>query len=462
MAVHRVFLVVVIVGTFLAFGGMPAWTTLPILGASLLLWMSATIRHRTRGFTKTPLDLAFVAVAGAVALQVVPLPAMIVDAVSPRADDLRTQLLFGVDAMRGGWRPLTLDVSRTLASLATVVSAVLVFVASRSILETGSTRALCRTLAIFGALAGVIALALRVAAPDVIYGFWRPDAIAAKPLGPFVNRNHFAGWLLLILPLSAGYFVAQMSARLDHGRFGSGLSVALRSRATTTGTAAFLMLIVLLLTGSRSAWVGLAVSASAGWWLSRRRGVPAAAVRNGTMALGVVAVLLALLLVNPDRIFARLAASLEELPTGRLSIWRETLPLISDFWGTGTGAGTFAMAMVAYQQTWAYFSHLREFMHFNQAHNHYLHVAAEGGVLIVVPMLAAIALSARSLARALRDDGGETYWIRLGAGASLLAIAVQSAFEIPLIAPANAVLAAVVLAIGVHRRVPSHGGVTMQ
>jgi hypothetical protein len=33
-------------------------------------------------------------------------------------------------------------------------------------------------------------------------------------------------------------------------------------------------------------------------------------------------------------------------------------------------------------------------------------------------------------------------------------IAVQSLFEVPLVAPANALLAAVVLAIGVHRREP--------
>jgi O-antigen ligase len=309
-------------------------------------------------------------------------------------------------------------------------------------------------------MAGLAGLAFRVAAPELIYGFWRPEAIAAKPLGPFVNRNHFAGWLLLILPLSIGYFVAQISSRLHHGRLGSTLSVAMRSRATTTGAAAFAMLIVLLLTGSRSAWVGLAASASVGWWQSRRRGSQATIIRIGTMTLGIVAVLLALLLVNPDRIFARMAASFEDLPASRLVIWHETLPLVGDFWGAGTGAGTFGMAMVGYQQTWAYFPHLREFMHFNQAHNHYLHVAAEGGMLIVVPMLAAIVMAGRSLGRALRDDGGETYWIRLGAGASLLGIAVQSAFEIPLIAPANAVLAAVVLAIGVHRRVPHRGATT--
>jgi O-antigen ligase len=448
-------LVVVIVGTFLALGGMPEWTTIPILAASLVLWAVAVAREPGLGFTNTPLDRALVAVAGAVALQAVPLPAMVVDFVSPTAADLSTRLLIGTDQTSGGgWRPLTLDVNDTLAALATFVSALLVFVAARAILQSGGTRLLCRTLAIAGAIAGIAALGFRLAAPELIYGVWRPEAAGAKPLGPFVNRNHFAGWLVLVLPVAAGYFVAQLSSRLDHNRWRSSLRSAVRSRAATTAVAVFVMFVVLLLTASRSAWLGLAAAASIGWWLSRRRRAHAPGTRAGTMAWGLAALLLALLLVNPDSLITRLAASFEDLPTGRAVIWRETLPIIGDFWATGTGAGTYGIAMTGYQQTWAYFSHLREFMHFNQAHNHYLHVAAEGGLLLVVPVLAAMALAARGLGQALREQSGETYWIRLGALAALVGIAVQSLFEVPLVAPANALLAAVVLAIGVHRREP--------
>ena len=32
---------------------------------------------------------------------------------------------------------------------------------------------------------------------DRIYWFWRPINVANNAFGPFVNRNHFAGWMLM-------------------------------------------------------------------------------------------------------------------------------------------------------------------------------------------------------------------------------------------------------------------------
>ena len=41
--------------------------------------------------------------------------------------------------------------------------------------------------------------------PTLIYGRWRPLDPGARPFGPFVNRNHFATWVLMACPLAAGY-----------------------------------------------------------------------------------------------------------------------------------------------------------------------------------------------------------------------------------------------------------------
>ena len=37
-----------------------------------------------------------------------------------------------------------------------------------------------------------------------IYGFWQPMNLLTTPFGPFVNKNHFAGWMLMGLPLAMG------------------------------------------------------------------------------------------------------------------------------------------------------------------------------------------------------------------------------------------------------------------
>src|SRR5207248_4714304 len=39
----------------------------------------------------------------------------------------------------------------------------------------------------------------------MIYGFWKPQFIA-RPFGPFINPNHYAGWMLLVLPLALALF----------------------------------------------------------------------------------------------------------------------------------------------------------------------------------------------------------------------------------------------------------------
>jgi len=133
----------------------------------------------------------------------------------------------------------------------------------------------------------------------------------------------------------------------------------------------------------------------------------------------------------------------------RLTIWRETLPVVRDFWLTGTGAGTYLTAMRVYQQS-------DRTVYFNQAHNHYLQIAAEGGLLLIVPAALALAAFVRLGARRLREDLSARVWIRAGAACGLFAVALQSLWETGLTLPANAALAAFLCAVVVHRGHHSH------
>jgi len=133
----------------------------------------------------------------------------------------------------------------------------------------------------------------------------------------------------------------------------------------------------------------------------------------------------------------------------RLTIWHDTLPVLGDFWFTGTGAGTYRRTMAVYQRS-------KPGVIFNQAHNHYLQVAAEGGVLVGLPLFLALCALARAIVVSVRADRSEIYWIRTGAAAGLFGVAVQSVWETGLTIPANAALAAVLAAIAIH--VPVRGG----
>jgi O-antigen ligase len=169
------------------------------------------------------------------------------------------------------------------------------------------------------------------------------------------------------------------------------------------------------------------------------------------VALGSVAVFAffaILVRVGPAALMARFAAADLAL-ADRVTIWRETLPVIRDFWLTGAGVGTYETAMAVYQRS-------SPGVLFNQAHNHYLQVAAEGGVLVGVPVALALGAFARLTWSRLVADRSGMFWIRAGAASGLAGVAVQSLWETGLTTPANAALAAVLAAIAIH--VPARFG----
>ena len=128
---------------------------------------------------------------------------------------------------------------------------------------------------------------------------------------------------------------------------------------------------------------------------------------------------------------------------GRLGVWRQTWPMVRDFWPDGVGIGAFAQAMVRYHQG----SYL---FYVNHAHNEYLQLLAEGGALAMAGAAAAMLAAARLIARRLASDRTPLFWVRAGAAAGLAAVAVQCLWETPLSLPANAVLLALLAAVATH------------
>src|SRR5262249_18896780 len=92
-------------------------------------------------------------------------------------------------------------------------------------------------------------------------------------------------------------------------------------------------------------------------------------------------------------------------------------------------------------------------LHFQEAHNDYLQIAAEGGLLVGLPALASLLIFAWHVRRRFQEapKDGTTYWLRVGAVIGLVAIGLQSLFEFSLQMPGNAALFAVLVAIALHQ-----------
>lgn len=93
---------------------------------------------------------------------------------------------------------------------------------------------------------------------------------------------------------------------------------------------------------------------------------------------------------------------------------------------------------------------------FVEAHNDFLQLAAEGGLLLGLPILAAIGLLSREVWRRFREraDDAETYWLRAGAVTGLCAIAVMEVFDFTLQMPGASAMFVVLCAVAIHR--PHH------
>lgn len=443
----------------LLFGGNYPWVYMPLAAAAGMigLWALVSGEAPSRGGLATALAL----VAGCIAAHLVPLPVDLLRRLSPATTDflLSYNVEFGLPPASQEWHPLSISPQSTWVALGLYVGFALLILGLARWLTWTRARRLVGGLTV---LAAVVALTGIVQGPgpaSKVYGFWQPMNLSASSVfGPFVNRNHFAGWMLMALPVCLGYLVSQVAAGMPgagpgvRGRviwFGSPAA----NRLLLTGFAIALMALATLLSLSRSGVVcltaALAINAAMVVWRTR------AVRRTVAMAYMVALAGSAAAWAGMDRIVGRFNEPGTDFSL-RLPIWADTWDIVTRFWPLGTGVNTYGISTVFFQ-TRTTEGRLRE------AHNEYLQLLAEGGLPLALLVAIAVALLVREIWRSMGSPEGESYWLRLGASTGLVAIALQSTVEFSLQMPGNAVLFCVVVAIAVHtdiagrarRRVPA-------
>lgn len=300
-------------------------------------------------------------------------------------------------------------------------------------------------------LLSLLALIQKATFNGKIYWFW--ESRFREPLnyfGPFVNRNHFAGWMILALSLGTGFFLGNLATT------GRRIKPAWRERVLwlgskeassilITGTVLVVMAISLVWTLSRSGIAGailslliLSITSIVRMRSRGRRGLAASCI---ALAIGT-----AVAWKGVDTLFAwyENTHTLE----WRFALWHDSLAPLRDFFLLGSGLNTYGAVMLLYPQT-----DLTQ--HAQQAHNDYLQLAIEGGLLVIIPWSISAGMIIRRIVQRLRQQQDEmTWWIRLGAVAGICGIAVQEITDFSLQIPGVAVLFAVVVAIAIHEPAP--------
>ena len=448
------------------FGAVYPWAYWPMLVMCFILGVIGLAVFP--GSSRTPLLRSPAAVLAvvltAILVQLVPLSRPILVSISPAADAFLRQYDVVYAASATGLIARSFDPgvagvpthALSIAPQSTLRG--LAFVAALGVFCLGTARAMARMgtrrvvrgligLALVVALIGIIQKATSL---DKIYGIWPPQE-SQRPFGPFVNPNHFAGWMIMAMALSIGYLSAQISRGMR------GVTPDLRHRVLwfssreaslliMTGAAIAVMGLSLVMTLSRSGIGCFAVAILVfGVFVVRR---PADGSRRTVAGIYLVCLLTVTVgWAGVDRVVQEFANTRGSGLGNRANAWRDTVQVISDFPLTGSGFNTYGTAMLGYQTVDP------DHWWWREAHNDYLQLMAEGGLLLVVPSIAAIGLFVREVRRRFRDGNADdaTYWIRIGALTGIIAMALQEVVEFSLQIPGNAVLFAVLAAIVVHR-----------
>ena len=296
-----------------------------------------------------------------------------------------------------------------------------------------------------GVLVAVYGLVARLVFTDKLYGVWSVPTIT--PFGPFVSKNHFAGYVELTALLSLG-LAAGLASEARHGPGALSWIESRRARwvVAAWGAAAILVIAVpvcLSRGGVVSLCAGLVAFAGLRLW-SRR---DARLSPRRLLALGVAAglLLVALVFVLPNEARARVltlaGVTTDQSGSYRLAVWRDTLRLVGSSPWLGSGFGAYEDAIPRFKTAAGNLS-------VEHAESDHLELLAEGGLVAATLVVALVTFV---LTRGLRGATGPSQRLArglvTGAMAGLIAIGVHSTFDFNLRIPSNALVCAMLVAV---------------
>jgi O-antigen ligase len=275
---------------------------------------------------------------------------------------------------------------------------------------------------------------------------WQRSGIG---FGPFVNRNHFAGFLEMGVGLVGGLIIGRVVQRLELAIYAScalALCAGIALSASRGGALALAAEIVFLALVAIPTFISSRRSKH-----SSKSGIllrSAAALILGFAALGGVT-----WLVGSEGLVQNLSQTQGEvqgdLPASerfsRRDIWSATSQLIKDHPVIGVGLGAYQFAYTRYDQS-------SGAQRVEQSHNDYLQIVADAGLIGGVIGLAFIILLFARGFSAAQTHNKEKRAIALGALTGCFAIAVHSFVEFNLQITSNAQLFLALAALATPER----------
>ena len=305
--------------------------------------------------------------------------------------------------------------------------AMLCFLGSQTLLRTSQARKIGALFAFYGFAVAAFSLLQGVSPNGKLYWLRRPT-MGGAIYGPYVNHNHYAGLMELLMPIP---LVLSMSRLVGE------------KERLVAGIAAAIMAVTVFLSGSRGGMIAIFIELVVFALLLLRQRVPAFRYKKKAQLVVVTtfAVVLASLLwwLGGKELTSRVSSIATETHTElsggmRLSIDRDAFRMFRNRPILGWGLGTFPTVYPRFRSFYTNFF-------VNQAHNDYLQLLSEMGLLGFGTMVWFLVILYRHAV------GKITNWMSDVSGAVTLAcllgitgILVHSLLDFNLQVPANAAL----------------------
>ncbi len=397
---------------------------------------------------------------GIILLQMVPLPAGIVGWLSPSALEIwkgASGALASAGVSSPHWFPLTIAPGLTALEFYRLLGIFAAFQTGALLLRT-NTRRFSLVFVLIASALFQVAYAFREAALGryAIWG-WKNINMYGRSSGTFVNANHFAHYLAILIPMMVLVLaMAWRNASPPGTRPRLRLAALVETRLLLSGVIGLSIgasIAAMLLAQSRGALIALIGGSSAVIAITAGRmgttRMRAVAIAAGMGGLLLVAVSLLVVFLGADRTVARFiptAADASNL-VGRgigiaaaAEVWR-------DFVVIGSGAGSFVDVVSMAQR-----ADLTKI--YNHAHNDYLEIAATtgtvGAVIALVTLVGGFVLLLRiTTGPAARSIRWRRRAFQLAALASLSVAMVHALFDFNFFIPSNPLTLAVIMGAAV-------------
>ena len=434
-------IIFLLIFTPLAIGTVQQWSiaVMEITAFSIFgVWLLKTALEKKGVISRTMLLFLILPLILVTIVQIVPLPEQLLTVISPATMNTYKGFL---DSTESRWLTLSLYPNATREELVKLLSySALFFVIINHYRTVEQIKGIVRLVAYMGSFMVIFAVIQKMTWNGSLYWFY-PLRNGLNPTGPYINRNHFAGYMEMAIPLALGLLVYKSAKiqTLSHLPLAKRIAHLLDRKELPPLT--FLSLGILIMSAgvffsmSRGGITGFMVSVLFFTAMIRTRRI----LRKKAWPLTLLGITLFFAVIMAT--WSQIEGRFEEANIHRIDVWKDTVHIVRDFPVFGTGLGTFNNIYPRYQTKYPQ-------LLFDHAHNDYIEILTDTGFvgfIIVAGIIITFFFTVIRRWKARHNTFAQC--IGIGGICSCVAMAVHSFTDFNLHIPANALLLTVIVAI---------------